>query len=163
MELARVRVVGWHEQRVFDSLVRPYGIILDNQTRSVGRVGPGVPCMRSRPLDEVVQLRGLLGHFLAARRFFSAKFTGAVEEDMVGVETRLHDVQAALLDMFSADTVLVGHSLDSDLRVLRIIHGAVVDTTLVFPLPYKRALRNLAETYLHRSIQNNGDYQLLCT
>ncbi|KAH6922697.1 hypothetical protein HPB50_018245 [Hyalomma asiaticum] len=125
MELVRVTVVGWDEKPVFDSLVRPYGRILDYHTR----------------------------------------FTGVVEEDMVGVETRLHDVQAALLEMFSADTILVGHSLDSDLRALRLIHGTVVDTTVVFPhhrgLPYKRALRNLAELYLHRSIQNNGDYQLL--
>ena len=37
-----------------------------------------------------------------------------------GVNTRLVDVQAKLLDLLPVDAVLVGHSLDNDLRALNV-------------------------------------------
>lgn len=73
----------------------------------------------------------------------------------------LRDVQAVLLSMFSADTILIGHSLESDLLALKVIHGTVVDTSVLFPhrlgLPYKRSLRNLMADYLRQIIQDNGE------
>lgn len=80
---------------------------------------------------------------------------------MKGVKTKLRDVQAVLLSKFTADTILIGHSLESDLKVLKLIHEKVVDTSLVFPhkfgLPYKRALKNLAAEHLKRIIQDSVD------
>jgi DNA polymerase III epsilon subunit-like protein len=53
--------------------------------------------------------------------------------------------------------ILVGHSLDSDLRALRVIHTRVADTSLSFPhpsgLPYRLSLRALAKTQLGLTIQ----------
>lgn len=73
----------------------------------------------------------------------------------------LRDVQAVLLSMFSADTILIGHSLESDLLALKVIHSTVVDTAVLFPhrlgLPYKRSLRNLMADYLRQIIQDNGE------
>ncbi|KAG9351244.1 hypothetical protein JZ751_025136 [Albula glossodonta] len=90
---------------------------------------------------------------------YNTRFSGVTEEDLEGTIITLRDVQAVLLSMFSADSILVGHSLESDLFALKLIHSTVVDTAIVFPhrlgLPYKRALRNLMADYLKRIIQDN--------
>lgn len=53
--------------------------------------------------------------------------------------------------------ILVGHSLDSDLVALRIVHTRLIDTALCYPhpngLPYRQSLRNLTRSILGRSIQ----------
>lgn len=55
---------------------------------------------------------------------------------------------------------MLGHSLDSDFKSLKLIHKKVVDTSVVFPhklgLPYKRALRNLMSEHLQIIIQENA-------
>lgn len=43
------------------------------------------------------------------------------EEDLENTSITLRDVQAVLLNMFSADTILIGHSLESDLFALKVI------------------------------------------
>ncbi|NXQ79749.1 REXO1 exonuclease, partial [Nyctibius grandis] len=90
---------------------------------------------------------------------YNTRFSGVTKEDLENTSITLRDVQAVLLNMFSADTILIGHSLESDLFALKLIHGTVVDTAIVFPhrlgLPYKRALRTLMADYLKRIIQDN--------
>nr|XP_060485733.1 RNA exonuclease 1 homolog [Panthera onca] len=92
---------------------------------------------------------------------YNTRFSGVTEADLVDTSISLRDVQAVLLSMFSADTVLIGHSLESDLLALKVIHSTVVDTSVLFPhrlgLPYKRSLRNLMADYLRRIIQDNVD------
>lgn len=84
-----------------------------------------------------------------------------ITEAMLSKETRtLRDVQAVLMSMFHAKTVLVGHSLESDLKALKLIHDVVVDTSVLFPHkmgpPKKRALKTLCIENLKRIIQENG-------
>ncbi|XP_047443879.1 RNA exonuclease 1 homolog [Mugil cephalus] len=90
---------------------------------------------------------------------YNTRFSGVTEEDLEGTTITLRDVQAVLLSMFSAESILIGHSLESDLLALKLIHSTVVDTAIVFPhrlgLPYKRALRNLMADHLKRIIQDN--------
>ncbi|XP_025027753.1 RNA exonuclease 1 homolog [Python bivittatus] len=90
---------------------------------------------------------------------YNTRFSGVTEEDLEDVSITLRDVQAVLLSMFSTDTILIGHSLESDLFALKLIHCMVVDTAVVFPhrlgLPYKRALRTLMADYLKRIIQDS--------
>ena len=88
------------------------------------------------------------------------RFSGIKETDLAGVRTTLRDVQAQLLFQVAARDILVGHSLESDLRAVKLLHSRVVDTAIVFPHkmgpPYKRALRTLAVEQIQRIIQNDG-------
>ncbi|XP_018113191.1 RNA exonuclease 1 homolog isoform X1 [Xenopus laevis] len=90
---------------------------------------------------------------------YNTKFSGVTEDNLKNVSTSILDVQAVMLNMFAADTILIGHSLENDLLALKLIHDTVVDTSVVFPhrlgLPHKRALRNLMADYLRRIIQDN--------
>uniref|UniRef100_A0A2K6BBL5 RNA exonuclease 1 homolog n=1 Tax=Macaca nemestrina TaxID=9545 RepID=A0A2K6BBL5_MACNE len=92
---------------------------------------------------------------------YNTRFSGVTEADLADTSVTLRDVQAVLLSMFSADTILIGHSLESDLLALKLIHSTVVDTSVLFPhrlgLPYKRSLRNLMADYLRQIIQDNVD------
>uniref|UniRef100_A0AC11E0B2 RNA exonuclease 1 homolog n=1 Tax=Ovis aries TaxID=9940 RepID=A0AC11E0B2_SHEEP len=92
---------------------------------------------------------------------YNTRFSGVTEADLADTSISLRDVQAVLLSMFSSDTVLIGHSLESDLLALKVIHSTVVDTSVLFPhrlgLPYKRSLRNLMADYLRQIIQDNVD------
>ncbi|XP_077554335.1 exonuclease GOR-like [Haemaphysalis longicornis] len=87
---------------------------------------------------------------------YNTAFSGITAAHLRNVHTTLQDVQAALLRLFNASTVLVGHGLENDLRVLRMVHGTVVDTAVVFPhhrgLPYRRSLRSLVGDYLNRGV-----------
>lgn len=80
---------------------------------------------------------------------------------MLANETRtLRDVQAILMSMFNSQTILIGHSLESDLKALKLIHNVVVDTSVLFPHklgpPKKRALKTLCIEHLKRIIQESG-------
>ncbi|KRY37220.1 RNA exonuclease 1 -like protein [Trichinella spiralis] len=117
--LARVTVVDWNLETVYERLVKPPGALLDCNTR----------------------------------------FSGITEQELAKAEWTLEDVQKDLSEIFSPDSILIGHSLDCDLRALKLIHMKVVDTSVVFPhrrgLPYKRALKSLAMEYLKKIIQEN--------
>ena len=49
------------------------------------------------------------------------RFSGLTADNFKNVDTCLKDVQAILLDMFQEDTVLIGHSLNSDLIALKVV------------------------------------------
>lgn len=95
----------------------------------------------------------------------SYRFSGITAEDLEGVTTTIRDVQAVLLSMFSSKTILIGHSFESDLKALKMIHMSVVDTSVVFPHkmgpPYKRGLKVLSAELLKRIIQNEGNFDHL--
>ncbi|XP_051032988.1 RNA exonuclease 1 homolog [Phodopus roborovskii] len=90
---------------------------------------------------------------------YNTIFSGVTEADLANTNVRLRDVQAMLLSLFSTETILIGHSLESDLLALKFIHSTVIDTSVLFPhhrgLPYKRSLRGLISQYLNRMIQTN--------
>ncbi|XP_077544503.1 exonuclease GOR-like [Haemaphysalis longicornis] len=89
---------------------------------------------------------------------YNTAFSGITAAHLRNVHTTLQDVQGALLRLIHASTVLVGHGLENDLRVLRMVHDRVVDTAVVFPhhcgLPYRRSLRSLVGEYLNHVVPN---------
>lgn len=86
-------------------------------------------------------------------------YSGMTEAKLAGVETTLSDIQEKLLDLFTPDTILVGHSLDSDMRAMRVTHPYIIDTSIIFPHPrgppMKSALKWLTQKYLGREIQKH--------
>uniref|UniRef100_G3PL37 Exonuclease domain-containing protein n=1 Tax=Gasterosteus aculeatus aculeatus TaxID=481459 RepID=G3PL37_GASAC len=90
---------------------------------------------------------------------YNTRFSGVSEEDVKGNRTSLREVQETLLSFVSADTILIGHGLETDLCALKLLHGTVVDTSVVFPhrlgLPHKLTLNNLTAEYLMRIIQES--------
>ncbi|XP_059558237.1 LOW QUALITY PROTEIN: RNA exonuclease 1 homolog [Myotis daubentonii] len=92
---------------------------------------------------------------------YNTRFSGVTAAHLAHTSTSIRDVQAALLTLFNSRTILIGHSLQSDLLALKLIHGTVLDTSVLFPhrrgLPYKRSLRNLAAHYLGHVIQDRTD------
>ena len=82
---------------------------------------------------------------------------GITKEILDGVSTTMSDVHNALRRLISPETIIVGHSLDSDLRALNLIHCRVIDTAALFPhpkgSPFKHSLKKLALDFLHRTVQ----------
>ena len=76
---------------------------------------------------------------------------------VTGQFKNIKEVQNDLMGFINADTILVGHGLENDLRALNLIHGTILDTAVVFPhfngLPFRRSLRSLVSSYLKRDIQ----------
>merc|ERR1712157_716768 len=88
---------------------------------------------------------------------FNTRFSGITAKDLEsgsGQSKNLKEVQNDLMGFINADTIIVGHGLENDLRALQLVHSVVLDTSAVFPhycgLPYRRSLRSLVSSYLKR-------------
>ncbi|MGH0172133.1 UNVERIFIED_CONTAM: hypothetical protein FKN15_002957 [Acipenser sinensis] len=86
---------------------------------------------------------------------YNTRFSGVTEDDLKRANPTIRDVQAVLLNLFSAETILIGHCFENDLFALKLFHNTVIDTSIVFPhrlgLPNKRTLRKLMADYLLNS------------
>ncbi|MES1909401.1 MAG: hypothetical protein MHM6MM_002146 [Cercozoa sp. M6MM] len=95
--------------------------------------------------------------------------SGLTAEKMSGVTACLEDAQRALFEHMSPSTILVGHSLENDLRSLQVKHVRVCDTAILYAVApktltrrnlgriRKRKLRDLARELLNMDIQEHGD------
>ncbi|KIX05100.1 uncharacterized protein Z518_05972 [Rhinocladiella mackenziei CBS 650.93] len=149
MEVIRVTAVSWPQGRLlFDVLVRPYGEILDLNTRfsgvTVESYANALPY--SPPSTEA-------GH---------VSTTGSRLD--IGQQPRVGSPAMArqlLFDHLSPDTPLIGHAIENDLNVCRVIHPFVIDTVLLYPhprgLPIRYGLKALSQQYLSRGIQTGGE------
>lgn len=95
---------------------------------------------------------------------YNTRFSGITAKDLskksCNVVKSLREVQNDLCGFINADTILIGHGLENDLRALRLIHSTAIDTAVTFPhhfgLPFKRSLKSLTSSYLNRDIQCAG-------
>ncbi|KAI7693629.1 hypothetical protein SSS_07217 [Sarcoptes scabiei] len=90
---------------------------------------------------------------------FNTQFSGLTEENFKNVNENLVDIQQELLKIITAESILIGHSLDSDFKAMKLFHTNVIDTAHLYPhkrgLPYKRSLKNLAAIFLKKIIQDS--------
>ena len=88
---------------------------------------------------------------------YVTRFSGITEAMLAPVVTSLRDIQTMLLDILHPRTILVGHSLESDLKALQLSHPYIVDTSILFPHnrgpPLKNSLKFLTQRFLKREIQ----------
>ena len=65
-------------------------------------------------------------------RDYLTQYSGITAKMLNSVTTRLEEVQIAIAATIMADDILIGHSLENDLRALCLVHDKVVDTALLF-------------------------------
>lgn len=96
---------------------------------------------------------------LPIKNYFT-QFSGITEKILENVTTTLQDIQTELLALLGPDSILLGHSLESDLNALRLTHPHIIDTSIIYPhprgLPLRSSLKYLANKYLKREIQKGG-------
>uniref|UniRef100_A0A158PMQ5 Putative rnase h (inferred by orthology to a S. mansoni protein) n=1 Tax=Anisakis simplex TaxID=6269 RepID=A0A158PMQ5_ANISI len=89
----------------------------------------------------------------------NTRFSGLTEDQIQDAECDLQKAQDRLFELVNSESILIGHSLESDLKAMRIVHNNVVDTSIVYPhrlgLPFKRALKTIAAEVLQLIIQED--------
>ena len=92
---------------------------------------------------------------------YCTRYSGLTEEMILGDSAvDFQNAQNQFLKLVGNQTLLIGHSLENDLRVLRVIHTRIADTSLLYPhprgLPYRRSLKDVTQAYLGRLIQQES-------
>jgi hypothetical protein len=145
MEMIRLSALSWPEgEELIDVLVRPVGEVLDLNTRfsgvSLSQFNKAIP------FESNTEERG-----------DSTSEDGDLEPELMKVESPAA-ARKLLFDQIDQNTALIGHAVDNDLNVLRVIHPFIVDTVLLYPhprgLPARYGLKMLTNKYLQRDIQH---------
>ncbi|KAK3822816.1 MAG: hypothetical protein J3Q66DRAFT_330201 [Benniella sp.] len=91
---------------------------------------------------------------------YLTQYSGITAKRIEGVTTKLSDIQEKLQKLITYDTILVGHSLENDMKVLKFAHPFVIDTAVIYHHPrgppFRPSLRWLAQRWLSRKIQSGG-------
>ncbi|KAJ9107926.1 hypothetical protein QFC19_002669 [Naganishia cerealis] len=92
---------------------------------------------------------------------YLTQWSGITAEKLEKATLSLSDVQAHFLThLLTPTTILLGHSLESDLNALKIRHPLCIDTALLYRhprgQPYKPGLKWLVKQWLGRDIQTAG-------
>jgi len=140
LELIRLTVVSWPYHKVLvDVLVQPIGHVLDLNTRFSGVTPDG---------------------FLKAKSYDPGK-SKPNRFDLRKVDSP-HFARDLFLSHVSPTTYVIGHAIENDLNVIRLIHPTsfIIDTMVLYPhhqgLPYRNGLKALAKSHLNLDIQQGG-------
>ncbi|CAI5453931.1 unnamed protein product [Caenorhabditis angaria] len=85
------------------------------------------------------------------------EFSGLTLEDIEAAEDDLQSCQQKFFELVNSETILIGHSLESDLKALRLVHYNIIDTAILYKTgKNKPALKMLASKVLGKSIQSEN-------
>lgn len=88
---------------------------------------------------------------------YKTEFSGITPENLQNCTVTLSQIHLILRRLISKETILIGHSLDSDLKCLKFLHLNCIDSSILFPhsrgYPLRRKLKELAKEFLNISIQ----------
>ena len=158
MELIRITATAWPGgEELLDVLVRPLGAILDLNTRYSG-IRPD-DFAEAVPYDASEQVKSG-----GPKPSTTVNSRGNHPNGKAGARLRIVDSPVAarnlLFQLLSPSTPLIGHAIENDLNVTRIVHPCIIDTVLLFPhpggLPLRRSLKALVKQLLWRDIQMGG-------
>jgi RNA exonuclease 1 len=97
---------------------------------------------------------------LPVKNYFT-QYSGITPALLSNVTTTLADIQSKLLSLLTPSTILLGHSLESDLNALKLTHPFIIDTSLIYPHPrgppLRSSLKFLTQKYLRREIQVSNE------
>ncbi|ESZ93779.1 hypothetical protein SBOR_5835 [Sclerotinia borealis F-4128] len=138
LELVRLTATSWPSgSPLLDILVRPYGEILDLNSRYSGVY----------PLDIT---SAIPYNFPASDLVAQSKGKPRIVDSPAIART-------LLFSFLTPSTPIIGHGLENDFNATRFIHPTIIDTALLFPhkagLPYRNGLKMLMQTILNRHIQ----------
>ena len=157
LELIRLTATMWPGgEELFDVLVKPVGEIMDLNSRFSG-VWPK-DYAEATPFDAPPKSVAPLPYSSSRTRS-----SPDVEETLPRPKRKLHIVpspsaaRSLLFSFLTPGTPLIGHGLENDMNVTRIIHPTIIDTALLFPhpagLPYRHGLKALMLKHLNRHVQ----------
>uniref|UniRef100_A0A0A9Z8B1 Exonuclease domain-containing protein n=1 Tax=Lygus hesperus TaxID=30085 RepID=A0A0A9Z8B1_LYGHE len=90
---------------------------------------------------------------------YCTRFSGIDERKIREATYTFDDVRAWVLEHFFDKTILIGHSLENDLKALKLLHKTVIDTSVTFPHkfgpPNRMSLKHLASSLLKINIQED--------
>lgn len=151
MELVRLTATAWPTgEELLDVLVRPFGEILDLNSRYSG-VWP----------DDLAKARPLLPEEPLPKLSVPAadQKDGLALKKTLRIVASPEEARTRLLSLLTPTTPLIGHGLENDLNATRIIHPTIIDSVLLYPhrmgLPYRHGLKMLMERHLNRKIQQD--------
>lgn len=143
LELTKVTIIKSDGSLFYQTFVRPAREIVDYNTRFSGITEENLFINSSR--------RSSITSTASSKSTNKSSCCNTVKS--------LQEVQKDILKFIFEDSILIGHSLENDLRALKLIHSSIIDTSISFPhfygLPYRRSLKALTKSVLKREIQQS--------